>query len=188
MAPGQGAKSKAAPPSAAAPGGSVRSAGQHLAELNQRSAKLGSWNIVVFQPKVEKYTYKDKSTGEQKRGESFKCLLVSVEDPSCYIQARVALRGDNREPLQKAVSKFDGNKCFRMSQVEFYPNAAQAYLHAPLKLVVNLSRTKFDPVMNRTDGQEFQAQPAMTLSEIQELQQNQFFDATALVATLASLE
>ena len=126
MASGQGAKSKAAPPSAAASGGSVRCAGQHLAELNQRSAKLGSWNIAVFQPKVEKYSYKDKSTGEQKRGESFKCLLVSVEDPSCYIQARVALRGDNREPLQKAVAKFGGNKCFRISQVEFYPNAAQA--------------------------------------------------------------
>lgn len=74
----RGVTSKAAPPSAAAPGGSVRSAGQHLAELNQRSAKLGSWNIAVFQPKVEKYSYKGKSTGEQKRGESFAivCLFL----------------------------------------------------------------------------------------------------------------
>ena len=153
-----------------------------LAELNQRSAKLGSWNVSVFHPKTEKYSWTDKTTQESKSGEAFKCLLVSMEDPSWYIQAVVRMRNDNRAPLQKAVAKFTKNKCFCMSQVEFQPHRSQAYVHAPLKLVVNMSATKFDPILNSTNGQVLHAQPAMTLSEIQELQQNQLFDVTALVA------
>ena len=163
---------------------SARSAGLQLAELNRRSAKLGTWNVFVFHPRIEKYLYTDKSTGERKTGESFRCVLVSIEDQTCYIQAQVALRGTNREPLEKAAAKFTKSKCFCMSQVEFLPNASQAYLHAPLKQVVSLAKTKFDPLLHKADGQQMKAQPAMTLSEVQELQQNQLFDITALVAEI----
>jgi hypothetical protein len=68
-----------------------------------------------------------------------------------------------------------------MSAVHFQSNCAQEYLHAPLKFVVDLSRTKLDPLLSKEDGQVIQAQPSLTLSEINELQQNQRFDVTALV-------
>ena len=72
-----------------------------------------------------------------------------------------------------------------MSKVVFLSNAAQAYLHAPLKQMVSLEKTKFDPVLSKADGQQVNAQPTMTLSEMQELQQNQLFDVTALVADIS---
>jgi hypothetical protein len=160
-------------------------AGLQLAELNARSAKLGAWDVFVFQPRVEKYGWTDKSTGEQKTGESFRCLLLSIEDCSMYIQAEVKLYGPNKEPLEKAAAKFTKNKCFRMSKVSFVPNATQAYLHAPMKFVVNMQKSKLDPLLNKSDGQQMKAQPAMTLSEMKELQQGQLFDITALVAEIS---
>ena len=173
-----------------ATGSANASSGAHparlqLAELNGRSAPLGSWEVSVFHPRLEKYQYMDKTTRESKTGESFRCLLVSSDDPSCYIQAQVSLRGTNRAPLERAQAKFQENKSFLMSKVVFLSNASQAYLHAPLKQMVSLEKTKFDPVLSKADGQQVNAQPTMTLSEMQELQQNQLFDVTALVADIS---
>ena len=68
-----------------------------------------------------------------------------------------------------------------MSAVRFQSNAAQEYIHTPLKIVVDLGNTKLDPLLSRAEGQIIQAQPALTLSEINELQQSQRFDVIALV-------
>ena len=82
------------------------------------------------------------------------------------------MRNEKKEPLEEAKKKFAENKCFRMSAVHFQSNTAQEYLHTPLKFVVDLSRTKLDPLLSRAEGQLLQAQPSSSLSEISELQQN----------------
>ena len=177
-----GAVPKSAQASAAATSGCVGSAGLQLEELNLQSARSGSWEVAVFRPWIETFTCADR-LGDLRPLESFKCLLVSVDDPSCYIHARVApCRSPNRRPLEKALSKFTSNRCFRMSQVKFQSAASRSYLHAPLKLVVNLSTTTFEVLNNAAASQEILPQPAMTLSQVPELQQNQLFDATSLVA------
>ena len=56
-----------------------------LAELNQRSAKLGTWDVGVFQPRIIPYTWKDRKTGQHKAGANFKCLLVSLADRRSYM-------------------------------------------------------------------------------------------------------
>ena len=91
------------------------------------------------------------------------------------------MRNDKKEPLERAKERFTENKCFRMSAVHFQSNAAQEYIHTPIKIVVDLGNTKLDPLLSRAEGQIIQAQPALTLSEINELQQSQRFDVIALV-------
>ena len=71
-----------------------------------------------------------------------------------------------------------------MSGVHFQTNTAQEYVHTPQKFVVNMARTKFDPLMSKGDGQIVQPQPSMTLHEINDLKQNQRFDVTALVGEM----
>lgn len=58
-------------------------------------------------------------------------------------------------------------------------------MHASLKQVVNLDKTKFDPLLSQGDGFQLKAQPAMTLSETQDLRQNQMFDVAALVSDIS---
>ena len=152
-----------------------------LAELNQRSASLGSWDIGIFAPEIHEWTYTQKHTQQKIQGAAFRCLLVSLTNPSHYAKGEIPMRSNRREPLEQAKKKLAENKCFRMSAVHFQSNCAQEYLHAPLKFVVDLSRTKLDPLLSKEDGQVIQAQPSLTLSEINELQQNQRFDVTALV-------
>ena len=91
------------------------------------------------------------------------------------------MRNDKKEPLEQAKKKFAENKCFRMSAVHFQSNTAQEFMHTPLKFVVDLSSTRLDPLLSRAEGQIIQAQPGLTISEINELQQSQRFDVIALV-------
>jgi hypothetical protein len=55
--------------------------------------------------------------------------------------------------------------------------------YSPLKLMVDLGKTHVDPLLEGCCGiDNLQAQPPMTLREVQELSQSQRFDVTALVA------
>ena len=68
-----------------------------------------------------------------------------------------------------------------MSRVHFQSNCVQEYLHTPLKTIVDLSRTTMDPLLSSAEGEVIQPEPSLTLSEINEIQQNQRFDVIALV-------
>ena len=59
----------------------------HLSELNTRSAKLGSWQVGIFQPRIDQWDWKDKNTQQTKYGAAFRCLLVSELNPSEYVIA-----------------------------------------------------------------------------------------------------
>lgn len=156
-------------------------AGLQLAELNQRSASLGTWDVGIFKPTIDEYTYTDKSTKREKKGAAFRCLLVYLPDPTQYAKGEIGMKSQDMKPLEAAKEKFKESITFRMSRVKFQGNTAQEYVHTPQKFVVNLSLTKFDPLVSKVQGGVIQAQPSMTLSEMSDLKQNQRFDVTALV-------
>ena len=85
-----------------------------LAELNQRSASLGQWDVSIFRPNIHEWKYNTKSTSQSKTGKAFRCTLVSVLDPSQYINAYVQMRSDNTTPLQEAEGKFKAGLKFRI--------------------------------------------------------------------------
>ena len=88
---------------------------QQLAELNQRSAPLASFDIVIHHPRIEDYEYSTK-TGEKKNGASFRCLLVSKDNRDQYLAAESPMRGANRAPIQQALEKFKPGLTFRMNK------------------------------------------------------------------------
>ena len=170
-----------AAPTSTSSGGSQPAVLQ-LAELNQRSASLGSWDVGIFKPRIDEWTYLEKSTKREKKGAAFRCLLVYLPDPSQYVKGEILMIPcRNMKPLEEAKEKFKENKSFHMHLVKFQANTAQEYLHTPQKFVVNLSTTTFDPLMSKAQGEVIIPQPSMTLSEINDLKQNQRFDVTALV-------
>ena len=59
-----------------------------LAELNQRSALCGQWDVGIFHPRVETWTYGNP----RKAGAAFKCILVSLSDPTAYVAANVTMK------------------------------------------------------------------------------------------------
>ena len=79
---------------------------QALAELNQRSAGLGLWNVGIFHPAIHEWKYTTKATGQLKAGAAFRCTLVSLLDASQYVNAHMMMRSDNMTPLREAEAKF----------------------------------------------------------------------------------
>ena len=127
-----------------------------LAELNHRSASPGSCDVGIFNPGLEDWKYIDKTTREDKKGVAFRCLLVCLADPSQYVKGEVGMRSEDMRPLNAAQTKFEDIKAFRMSLVKFQTGTAQEYLHTPQKFVVNLSTTKFDPIMQKFKVKSYQ--------------------------------
>ena len=70
-------------------------AGLQLAELNQRSAGLGHWDVGIFKPEIERWTYSDKRTGNQKEGAAFRCYLVDMNDPRQYVGGEMGMRNSD---------------------------------------------------------------------------------------------
>ena len=83
---------------------SQRADTQALAELNQRSAGLGTWDVAIFNPGMHYWTWTHKGTGRDLNGAAFRCILVSVLDPSQYVGAHLLMRSDKMAPLQQAES------------------------------------------------------------------------------------
>ena len=53
---------------------------QTLAELNQRSAGLGVWDVGIFHPAIHKWKYTAKGSSQSKIGVASRCTLDSLPD------------------------------------------------------------------------------------------------------------
>ena len=80
-------------------------AGLQLVELNQRSASLGSWDVGIFNPGIERWTYTDKKSKSQKEGAAFRCYRVLLSDPSLYVRGAIGMRNSDLKPPQAAEKK-----------------------------------------------------------------------------------
>ena len=139
---------------------------QALAELNQRSAGLGLWDVGIFRPHIHDYKWTPKNTSQAKSGADFRCTLVSVRDPSQYVNAHISMRSDKKAPLEQAQAKFKANLKFRISKVGLESSVKQEYLHTPIKLKIDLAKTKAEAQMQLKQGETVQPCPSMSLSLI----------------------
>ena len=56
-----------------------------LSHLNAQSARVGYWEVMIWDPKDTSHTY--LWSGKEKQSHGFQCTLVSTEDPKQYIFA-----------------------------------------------------------------------------------------------------
>ena len=124
-----------------------------------------------------------KKTGEMKDGQTFRCLLVCTQDCSQYLAATLTMQGTNAKPLTEAVANFKKNKRFRMDKTRLKYGVQQQYIHTPVKVVVDMAGTRFDPLVSDGDGdaEQLAPEPPMSVADCVLLTQNQQFDVTALV-------
>ena len=176
-------KEESKPASAASP----CAESQALAELNQRSARLGVWEVGIFCPHIHEWKWTDKKSQSEKSGAEFRCILVSVRDASQYVIAHINMRSDNREPLKKAETKFKADLKFRISKVALGSSVKQEYLHTPIKLKIDLAKTTVEALLQQKQGETVQACPSMSIKDCKKLQQTQRFDVTALMDELAEV-
>ena len=150
-----------------------------LAELNDASNKSGgTWLVDIYCPFNDTYEYQWQ--GKNRKGEIFMCTLTCAQDQTKYCHAHLKKTTTNTAKHTDALKIFQNGARFVMSMVAFVTDAKTAYVSAPLKGVVDLTKTRMDPVLQ---GQLNDAQPvpSSTIAGSSELGANQCFDVTALV-------
>ena len=112
-----------------------------LHALNKASARIAQFLVRVCDPQAIDYEFKSKRDGSMVKQRKFECLLVG-EKPASYCIG--ALKGSQKE-VQAALSKFTASSTWTLSKVIFDGHADPAYVNAPIKLRVDLSKSQLEP-------------------------------------------
>ena len=117
-----------------------------LAFLNNTTRRFATWDVCISHPRMEKYKYKWEN--KDRTGEIFRCVLVSIHDPSEYCAAEVRkVKGSPADVLQKAEETYKSGLKFRMSDVELNMKAKPEYDNALCKITIDLTRTKMTKLL-----------------------------------------
>ena len=121
-----------------------------LQMLNPASVKTGgTWDVHVRRAFEDKYEYTWQ--GKARQGTNFGCTLVSQEDSRQYCQAQFKKTSQKVAKYQQAVKAYKPDGRFVMPKVAFVEDAKAAYISCPLKMVVDLSKTKMDRLPELTN-------------------------------------
>ena len=89
--------------------------------------------------------------------------------------------------MEQAQAKFKANLKFRISKVALESSVKQEYIHTPVKLKIDLVKTRFDPLLQGQQGETMQPSPSMSIKDCKKLQHSQPFDVTALMDALSEV-
>ena len=134
---------------------------QGLALLNQRSAKIGTWELYVYNPQVLTYEWTNKRSQEVKSNQVFRAILVDRNDPASYCLAEYRKKPtEGVKAFEPIAKKMKDGLGFRLTRVALH-DTKQEYIHSPKKVVINLAASKLDPIL-ATGGSAPKPVPAMT--------------------------
>ena len=159
---------------------------QPLRVLNARSAQQSSngsikWQVKITEPELSSFNFDNGA----KKLHVFSCTLVG-DDPSYYL--RGVFKNTNEKTVQDVGNKFKEGYMFLMSKVSFDTRQKKEYISGPIKHVVLMTPTHFEPIMAGSLTLAKQAVPASSFDAILEMTQVHDFkgvrcDAAGFVRT-----
>ena len=153
--------------------------------LNKASVNTGAtWEVFMIRVVEDKYEYTWQ--GKSRQGTNLLCILVCSTDPRQYCQAQFKKTTQNASKYQTVFNAFKHGGRFVMSRVAFAQDVKEQYVSCPIKHVVDLSKTKLDPIIGESEC-AVQPSPTATIAGSNNLGSNQFFDLTALVQEILEI-
>ena len=110
---------------------------QNLKALNKSSARIASFACRISGGAVEKYTYQEKKTGQDKTVHKFEAYLVG-NNAQEYCRAYV--KGSEQE-CKKAADKFKDGTVWALSKVVWDTWTKVQYISTPVPFRIDLSRS-----------------------------------------------
>ena len=154
-----------------------------LSHLNAQSARVGSWEVKVWEPKDISRDYLWQ--GQQRRTHGFQCTLVSTKDPKEYILATSHGKGVTAQMTKAFVDRFKHGLVFAMSKVVLAENSKRQYNSAPKAETVCVRLTRFDPVLLSTDTNFAMPEPFVPIAESMNINTEQHFEALGLIQEIS---
>ena len=122
-----------------------------LHELNSKSAGIGSWILKVHAIRHIEYEYVWQ--GQPRKGEKLECHLVDANGVYCQGVVKSVYRNVSRgggvDPaveLRAMHDKFKDGSVWTMTKVSL-SNEKSEYIGSPIKLAIDLRKTKCTPVL-----------------------------------------
>ena len=165
----------------------VQLAKTHLALqlLNNASVRTGAtWEVAPVRVIEDKYEY--TWAGKTQQGSNIYCVLVSPTDTRQYCTGQFKKTKSNESKYQAVYSQLNKGGRFIMSKVVFQQNVKEKYISTPIKLVVDLSKTKFDAIFG-SSSIAVHPSPTATVAGSSDLGGDQFFDLTGMVVEVGDV-
>ena len=155
-----------------------------LGNLTRASAKTSDFLVRVFNPQSIQYSFKSKKDGRAMERVRFSCILVGV-DASHYCEASVKTSTDD---VNAAMEKHNHGTVWRLSGVCLDGHSQQEFVHASVRVVVDLKRTRCAPVLQGTEEEKSLALatvPQITIAQVAAIKSKRCFDVIAVVREIS---
>ena len=154
-----------------------------LSHLNEQSARVGLWEVMIYNPKENSHTYLWE--GKERKSHGFQCTLVSTQDPKQYILADSHGKGVTESIAKALLTKFKPGLVFSMSKVVLATNTKRQFNSAPKSEIVCMRQSKFDPVLAVSAGKPDMPEPPVPIAASMSIDHEQQFDALALIQNIS---
>ena len=149
-----------------------------LAHLTKNSARFLVCEVLVYHPTARSRKYMYQS--QERTAHHFQCLLVSTKDPCQYMLGDAHGTGMTQTKLKQLTDRFKQGLVFHMSKIQFASNVNRQYNSAPKSEVISMLNTTWSPVLVSVEKPNM-PEPAIPIVKSMDIEQEQAFDALALV-------
>ena len=156
---------------------------QALNELTPATAAIGVWLVKVHRDaQVVPYTYTwDGKPKESKKAE----VLLIGQDAETYCIGRARKGSGDDKALQTLADKFKAGTTWKMSKVALFAEN-RSHLGCTVKVVVDLAKTTWAPVLQSTVPMPSEPAPVEMLSDIVSVKASQRCDVICLLQNVTA--
>ena len=156
-----------------------------LGSLTKSSAKAQDFLVRVYMPRKVTWSHKSRQNGQMLEKTRFECTLLG-ENAEHYCEG--ILKGTPAE-VEAALQKFLPHTAWKLSKVGLDSQQQEAFVHTPVRVVVDLKRTRCTPVLQASQQETSLASgpaPQTTVAQMMNIKSRRCFDVMAVVHSVSN--
>ena len=155
-----------------------------LGSLTRSSAKAQDFLVRVYKPRKVTYSFKSRQNGQTVEKARFMCILLG-ENSEHYCEG--TFKGTDAD-VTAAIQKFQPFTAWKLSKVGLDTQQQEAFVHTPVRVVVDLRRTRCTPVLQASADESSLASapsPQTTVAQIMNIKSRRCFDVMAVIHSVS---
>ena len=155
-----------------------------LGSLTKSSAKAQDFLVRVYKPRKVTWSHKSRQNGQMLEKTRFECTLLG-ENSEHYCEG--IMKGTAAE-VDAALLKFLPHTAWKLSKVGLDNQQQDAFVHTPVRVVVDLKRTRCTPVLQASQQETSLASgpaPQTTVAQMMSIKSRRCFDVMAVVHSVS---
>ncbi len=155
-----------------------------LGSLTKSSAKTQDFLVRVYKPRKVSYSYRSKANGQNVEKTRFVCILLGVNEEH-YCEGTIKA---SPTEVDAAVKKILPLTAWKLSKVGLDNQQQEAFVHTPVRVVVDLKRTKCTPILKGSQEETSLAPapaPQTTVADMMNIKSRRCFDVIAVAHSVS---